>query len=202
MANGRPDPNERILDAAATVFAELGIAQTRMGHVADRAGYSRASLYRHFPTKEALVTAFAQRELERATAAVMQRVTPLGLLGDRLVEAMAFGIELMRDTPAIRPFLAPETHGVTLTLSVRTPELGTHLFATLLSVVAEHDGVEKLRTDLPADELLEWIVRVIVSLGLAPGRPRSPEELRAFLGRLIRPAFVVPAHLHGGAGPA
>lgn len=192
MTGTRPEPTERLLDAAASVFAELGIEQTRMGHVAERAGYARASLYRHFPTKDALVTAFAQRELERATQNVEDRVKGQRVLGDRLVEAMALGIELMRETPAIRPFLAPETHGVTLSLSVRTPELGARLMTTLLTVVADHDGSEMLRPDLPTDELLEWMVRLILSLGLAPGPARTAPELREFLSRLVRPAFVLP----------
>lgn len=190
MPGSRLDPTERILDAASTVFAELGVHQTRMGHVAERAGYSRASLYRHFPTKEALVAAFATRELERATSRVVERVAGVRALGDRLIEAVASAVETVRCTPAIKPFLAPDASGVTMTLSVRTPELGPRLSLAMLTLVGDHDGTERLRPDLPPEELLEWMVRVILSLALAPGPARTPDELRAFVGRLVRPAFV------------
>ncbi len=193
MSSETRDPETRILDAAAAVFAELGVERARMGHVAERAGYARASLYRHFPTKEALVAAYARRALEQATDAVLARIETIPRLGDRLVEAMASGVEAMQRTPAIRPFLAPESHGVTLALAVTPEALGPRLLPALLRVVTEHDGQERLRSDLPAPELLEWVVRLIVSLALAPGDTPEPQALRAKLGRLVRPAFVLPA---------
>ncbi|MER6424742.1 helix-turn-helix domain-containing protein [Streptomyces sp. NPDC001137] len=49
------DNRERILAAARTVFAEQGL-DVAMREIARRAEVGPATLYRHFPTKEALVT--------------------------------------------------------------------------------------------------------------------------------------------------
>ncbi|GAB3430645.1 TetR/AcrR family transcriptional regulator [Actinophytocola sediminis] len=49
------DNRERILDAARTVFAADGLT-VPMREIARRAGVGPATLYRHFPTKEVLVT--------------------------------------------------------------------------------------------------------------------------------------------------
>jgi AcrR family transcriptional regulator len=49
------DNRERILDAARAVFATEGLA-VPMREIARRAEVGPATLYRHFPTKEALVT--------------------------------------------------------------------------------------------------------------------------------------------------
>lgn len=49
------DNRERILDAARAVFATDGLA-VPMREIARRAGVGPATLYRRFPTKEALVT--------------------------------------------------------------------------------------------------------------------------------------------------
>lgn len=187
------DIEERILDAARDVFAELGVRKTRMGHVAEAAGCARATLYRYFETKEALVAAYAVRELGRASRLVVERVSRLTRLGDRLTEALAASIEIVRDTPAIRPFLDPDAQGLTFSLPSHAPSMGPPLLATLLSVVADHDGTERLREDLPAGELLEWCVRLVLSLALVPGPERGPRALRGLLGRLVRPAFVVDA---------
>jgi AcrR family transcriptional regulator len=55
------DNRERILEAARAVFADEGF-DAPMRSVADRAGVGPATLYRRFPTKQALVTeAFADR---------------------------------------------------------------------------------------------------------------------------------------------
>lgn len=46
---------ERILTAAATVIGEHGLARTTTKEIARLAGYSEATLYKHFPGKEDLV---------------------------------------------------------------------------------------------------------------------------------------------------
>jgi len=53
---------EQILDAAAHLFAERGVGRPGMEDVARAAGCSRATLYRHYDNKDALLHAFVQRE--------------------------------------------------------------------------------------------------------------------------------------------
>ncbi|MFD0413794.1 TetR/AcrR family transcriptional regulator [Streptomyces sp. NPDC127108] len=48
-------PRERILDAAEELFHSEGIRGVGVQAVADRAGTTKAALYRHFGTKDALV---------------------------------------------------------------------------------------------------------------------------------------------------
>jgi AcrR family transcriptional regulator len=54
---------DRVLDAARALFAEAGIGVT-MRQVARRAGVGPATLYRRFPTKQALVEAAFDHELQ------------------------------------------------------------------------------------------------------------------------------------------
>ncbi len=57
---GRPrQPIERtaIIQIAARLFAELGYTTASLGEIADAAGLRKASLYYHFPTKDALYAA-------------------------------------------------------------------------------------------------------------------------------------------------
>jgi AcrR family transcriptional regulator len=54
---------ERILEAAETTFASLGLA-VPIDVVAERAGVGVGTLYRHFPTKEALFEAIVMTRLE------------------------------------------------------------------------------------------------------------------------------------------
>jgi AcrR family transcriptional regulator len=51
---------ERILEAARAAFAEQG-SEVQMDDVAERAGVGVGTLYRHFPTKEALVVELVRR---------------------------------------------------------------------------------------------------------------------------------------------
>ena len=45
---------DRILDAAAEAFASNGVGATSMSDIAERAGCSRATLYRHYLTRHEL----------------------------------------------------------------------------------------------------------------------------------------------------
>lgn len=60
-AGYRPEPpaSERILDAALEILNTAGIPALIMDDVADRAGVSRATLFRIFPSKSALIAAVA-----------------------------------------------------------------------------------------------------------------------------------------------
>jgi AcrR family transcriptional regulator len=53
---------EQILDAAAQLFVEHGVGRPGMEDVARAAGCSRATLYRHYDNKDALLHAFVHRE--------------------------------------------------------------------------------------------------------------------------------------------
>jgi AcrR family transcriptional regulator len=58
----------QILDCAAKVFAGFGFAGTQVQVIADRLGIGNGTVYRYFPTKEALFLAAVGRGLEELTA--------------------------------------------------------------------------------------------------------------------------------------
>lgn len=61
----RAPARERLLDAAAELFYERGIAATGVDAVLRRAGVAPATLYAHFAGKDHLVAAYLQRRHER-----------------------------------------------------------------------------------------------------------------------------------------
>lgn len=63
----------RVLDAAESVFAELGTTASTE-EVAARAGVGIGTVFRHFPTKDALLEAVLQRMLERIAETARQRL--------------------------------------------------------------------------------------------------------------------------------
>jgi AcrR family transcriptional regulator len=66
----RPDVSEerrsQILDAAAAVFARLGVRDARMDDIVAQAELSKGALYWYFDSKDALVAAFIERLFTRA----------------------------------------------------------------------------------------------------------------------------------------
>jgi AcrR family transcriptional regulator len=63
------DARERILDAAYELFCRRAIRDVGIDEVIERAGVAKATLYRHFSSKDELVIAFLERREERWTLA-------------------------------------------------------------------------------------------------------------------------------------
>lgn len=92
--------SEAILDAARTVFEQYGARRANVDDVARAAGVSRATLYRAYPGKEALLAAVVDRE----TAAFfdeLDRVAADLPPGEAVVECFVRGLAIMRDIPVL-----------------------------------------------------------------------------------------------------
>jgi len=59
-----PPTRERILSAAAQLFAEYGFASTSMPAIAERSGITAGAIYRHFASKAELLLEVVKRALE------------------------------------------------------------------------------------------------------------------------------------------
>lgn len=57
-------PRQRVMEAALHCFAAKGFHGTSMQEVCSQAGMSPGALYRHFPSKDAIIEAIAEQERE------------------------------------------------------------------------------------------------------------------------------------------
>lgn len=89
-----PERRDRILDAAAIVFAERGFSGARVDDIAERAGINKAMLYYHVGDKTALYTAVLLRNFDRVRAAIDEALSTDGSARDRL-EAVITGLTRM-----------------------------------------------------------------------------------------------------------
>ena len=69
IPEAKPVARERILDAAYELYSRRAIRDVGVDEVIERAGVAKATLYRHFPSKDDLVIAFLERREERWTLA-------------------------------------------------------------------------------------------------------------------------------------
>jgi AcrR family transcriptional regulator len=67
VMQAKPAARERILETAYELFARRGIRDVGIDEVIERAGVAKATLYRHFRSKDDLVIAFLERREERWT---------------------------------------------------------------------------------------------------------------------------------------
>jgi AcrR family transcriptional regulator len=90
---GSASPRERILAAASLLFAENGTARTGVDTLIEAADVAKATFYRHFPSKDALIVAWLQdprtRWFDRVRAQAEARAATPSEVVPRLFEAVA-----------------------------------------------------------------------------------------------------------------
>lgn len=74
IATPRPSAQDALLDAAATVLAENPSAS--LSEIAARAGVGRATLHRHFTSREALIATLTREALERIDRVAKSAMAP------------------------------------------------------------------------------------------------------------------------------
>jgi AcrR family transcriptional regulator len=93
MARWQPDARERLVAAALDLFNEHGYDQTTVAQIAERAGLTKSTFFRHFPDKRNVLTAgqdaLAQL-LREGIAAAPADATPLEAVCAGLTSAAAF----------------------------------------------------------------------------------------------------------------
>ena len=70
--NREADARERIVESSYGLFAQRGIQAVGVDEVVETAGVAKATLYRHFPSKNDLVIAFLERREERWTRELVE----------------------------------------------------------------------------------------------------------------------------------
>lgn len=73
----RENTRIRLMDAAAEMFAEVGIEAASVEAICERAGFTRGAFYSNFGSKEELFLALCARSAETTIAAVRDRVTSI-----------------------------------------------------------------------------------------------------------------------------
>lgn len=92
------DLDRTILDTARAVFETYGVRRANVEDVAARAGVSRSTIYRRFPTKDDLVEQVVRREAELFFA-TLDRATAGCSPAEAVIEAFTLGVRLVQDSP-------------------------------------------------------------------------------------------------------
>jgi AcrR family transcriptional regulator len=103
MARWQPNASDRLVVAALDLFAERGYENTTVIEIAERAGLTKSTFFRHFPDKREVLFGgeTMSQLLEAGIAAARATATPLEAIGHALdaVGEQAF-------TPGLRGFSA------------------------------------------------------------------------------------------------
>ena len=154
-----------LIDAAKTGFSDVGL-DVSLEEIARRAGVGIGTLYRHFPTREAVVEAVYRREVQQLAEAVPQllQTAPAG-------EALHKWLHLFVDFIATKRIIAPSlAAAATRTSTPTSVELITSAISSLVKrAIASGD----VRKDIDPSDLLRAMV------GMSYGNPDAGWEASA-----------------------
>jgi AcrR family transcriptional regulator len=166
---------ERLLEAAVRAFASDG-ADVTLDTIAKTAGVGIGTLYRHFPTREALVEAAYRQELARLCDAVP------GLLGSLPPDAaMRAWMDRCIDYMTTKRHMAAALRAVIASGGNPYAESLDRLIAAITALLDAGVTAGSLRSDVePHDVLLG-----LSGLSLAAGEPAQREQAGRLLDLLV-----------------
>jgi AcrR family transcriptional regulator len=142
----------RLLEVAYEVFAAEGLA-VPIDEIARRAGVGAGTVYRHFPTKEALFRAIVADRLERFTERARTLAAGRGP-GDALFAYFAALVEEGATDEGLVDALA----GIGFDLATEAPDAEEQFMATLTELLAAAQRSGEVRADLDAFDMKTLLV--------------------------------------------
>jgi AcrR family transcriptional regulator len=176
----------RILDAAGNAIDTQG-ADFSISDVARTLGVTRQTVYRYFPSTEALLLASAQRAATGFLDRLADHLQGISDPVEAVAEGIATALEWLPKDKHIGLLLMPGRASAFSQTVTSDIALG---FANSILRRFDVDWVGLGFTDAELDELAEHLLRIIQSFVIDPGRPpRQGDELRDYLRRWVGAAI-------------
>jgi AcrR family transcriptional regulator len=158
----------RVLDAARAVFAEHGVTAPIV-EVAHGAGVGVGTVYRHFPTKEALFEAILRDDLAGVVVQVRERATQ-GEPGPAFFGLIELLLAEGRRSTGLKDALAGGGHDVQAALA----EVTTELLAVVEAALGRAQHAGAVRTDVGWAEVM-----AVVAAAFSVIRNHSDDDFTA-----------------------
>jgi AcrR family transcriptional regulator len=173
---------ERILDAAGEELAAYGLRRTTLEDIAARARVGRATLYRRFSNRDALLAALVAREARRLIAHVDARLQRHVSAEERLVAAFLAFISELRGHELLRRLVVSDPDVI---LPILTSSATLALGRDYIAAQAAREQAQGARLTADAGVIGELLARFAHSLALTPDTvlPLDDEEALTALAR-------------------
>ncbi|BBZ43460.1 TetR/AcrR family transcriptional regulator [Mycobacterium parmense] len=176
----------RIIAAASRAVDDSG-PDIRITDIARELGVTRQTVYRYFPTTDALLAATALSQVGPYLDRIAAHCKGIHDPAEAVVEGIAHTLEQLPRDKYLGLLLSPEkaaSYSASVTSDVAL-SLGRSI-VDRFDVDWDTAGITEDRRD----GLVEFMLRILQSFIVDPGRPpRSPAELRDYLRQWVAPAI-------------
>lgn len=176
----------RILGAARAAIDRSGDEFT-IAEIARGLGVTRQTVYRYFPSAEALLTATAVAQTGAFLDVLAEHLSDIRDPATAVVEGIAYTLERLPHEKYLNLLLTPGrasafSAGVTSDIALTFGRSILQRFSV--------DWTAAGITGAELDQLVEHMLRIVQSFVIDPGRPpRDGRELRAYLDTWVAPAL-------------
>ena len=196
MSDGRTEAIEqRLLDAALEAATIHGITKLSMGDVARRAGLSRQTLYRYFPSKDVLVSAVVAAEttklIDQVVGAAVDHEGPRA----SLEAALSTALVLLRDHPLLDRLLRTEPEALLPLLTTEGSPAMVRVRSVIELLVGERAPAAVGDDPVALRRFADVLTRLLISYAVSA--PDDPPEVVAHHLSL----FLVPDATQGVEPP-
>ncbi|HEY3674797.1 MAG TPA: TetR/AcrR family transcriptional regulator [Candidatus Tumulicola sp.] len=161
---------ERLLAAAKAAFTRYG-AEVSLDDVAKQAGTGPGTLYRHFPTRDALLAAVYRAEVETLASAEREYAATMPPIA-----ALRAWMLLFVDYIATKQLIAPALNSLISDTSQLYESSGPKIIGALNALVERAIQSGDIREDLDPMDLLRALVGVS-NVASVPDWPQSAKRL-------------------------
>lgn len=181
---GRPrsaSADRAILEAAVTLLAELGVNGVTMSAVVERSGVARATVYRRYPTREALIAAALTRVKGREPFPLSGDLRTDIARGVQQAAAVLNSSEMRRVLPLFVAEAMKSPAAARAQIDRVAPNHG--------NVAREYDAVAAsagFRTDIDAALVSDIVMGAMLFRLISTGRPPDPVAQRQLIAILER----------------
>jgi AcrR family transcriptional regulator len=161
---------ERILEVAKEAFTRFG-AGASLDDIAKQAGVGAGTLYRHFPTRDALIEAVYRSEVEKLAAAQRKFAESMPP-----IDALRTWMLLFVDHIAAKQIIAPALNSVAGGVSKLYEGSRTTIHSAIDALVKRAIKSGDIRKDIDAQDLLGALIGIFY-VGFGSGPQQSARRL-------------------------
>lgn len=178
----------RVLDAAEHCFLKFGPQKTSMADISTAANTSRATVYRYFKNRDAVIEGVMMRDAARLFREVLAHIEKFKSTEERVVESLIYAMEMIEKTPRLSSLLIPDA---ALVLSTSNVYQRLELYTQPLFGSQYFNDFNKLRRDVSPNEMKEFLIQTVFGL-LTLKTPASENSAtrRNYLKNFLLPSLL------------
>lgn len=159
----RREVRDAILETTVKLVAEHGLRSVTMAQIAAETGIGRATLYKYFPSVEAILTAWHERQV----TGHLEQLAALGHKAGKPADRLAAVLEAFA-------LIQHEHHGTELAALLHQGEhvarAQQHLRGFIRGLLTQGAKAGELRSDVSPDELASYCLSALMAANTLPSK--------------------------------